>query len=88
MNEDRSTLKRRVALLVALLAVWLGAVGYARMIAPEEGLELPPETVELSRQEVRRLSQLHGTNVIKIERETVSILRGGRWIPLNKRDRG
>ncbi len=88
MKKDRSTLKRGVFMLAALLTLWLGVVGYARMIAPEESIDLSPETVELSHQEVRRLSQLHGTNVIKVERDTISILRDGRWIPVNRGDRG
>ncbi len=88
MKRDRSTLS--LALLVAgtLFAMWLGIVGYARMIAPDEPVNSSAVTVELSREEIRRLSQLHGTNVIKIERDTVSILRDGRWIPLSKADRG
>ncbi len=88
MKKDRSTLKRIVFALAVLSALWLGVVGYARMIAPADGQDLSAKTVELSRQEIRRLSQLHGTNVIKVERDTVSILRDGRWIPVSRGDRG
>ncbi len=88
MKEDRSTLKRGAFVLGALLALWLCLVGYVRMMTPDEAVEPSAKTVELSPGEIRRLSQLHGTNVIKIERDTVSILREGRWIPLAKDDRG
>ena len=88
MKKDRSTSKRVAFALAALSASWLGVVGYARMIAPEVPADRPSETLALSRQEIRRLSQLHGTNVIKVERDTVSILRDGRWIPVGRGDRG
>jgi len=74
--------------LGTVLTLWLAAVAYARMIAPGEGQDLSTETVALTRQEIRRLTQLHGTNVIKIERGTVSILRDGRWIPVPTDDQG
>jgi hypothetical protein len=88
MKKNRSALARVVGALGAALVLWLGVVAYARMIAPDAGRDLPTENLELSRQEIRRLSQLHGTNVIKIERDTVSILRDGRWIPVIKGDQG
>ncbi len=88
MTKDRSKLRRGVLTMAALATLWLGVVGYARMLAPGEGGDLSPETVVLSRQEVRRLSQLHGTNVIKVERDTISILRNGRWIAVSRGDRG
>ena len=88
MKKYGSTIKRIVFTLGALFMFWLTAVAYARMIAPDERQDLSTETVDLSRQEIRRLSQLHGTNVIKIERGTVSILRDGRWIPVPTGDRG
>ncbi len=68
--------------------LWLAAVAYARTIAPGEMGDASTETVDLSRREIRRLSELHGTNVIKIERGTVSILRDGSWIPVPWDDRG
>ncbi len=88
MKKDRSALKDGAYALGALFALWLGLVGYVRMMTPDAVVEPSGGTVELSRQEIRRLSQLHGTNVIKIERDTVSILRDGRWIPVPKDDRG
>lgn len=88
MRKFRASLVRVLGAFGALLALWLGAVSYARVIAPDAGRDLPAENIELSRQEARRLSQLHGTNVIKIERDTVSILRDGRWIPVIRGDRG
>lgn len=88
MNSGRSTLMRTLAGLAAVIALWFAAVVYARMIGPDGGRELPAENLDLSRQEIRRLSHLHGTNVIKIERDTVSILRDGRWIAVIKGDRG
>lgn len=88
MKKDRSTLTRGVFMLAALFTLWLGVVGYARIIAPGKGVDLSPKTVELSHEEIRRLSQLHGTNVIKVERDTISILRDGRWIPVSRGDRG
>ncbi len=88
MKEGRSTLARGAYVVGALLAVWLGLSGYARLMAPDERVDPSGRTIELSRQEIRRLSQLHGTHVIKVERDTVSILRDGRWIPLPKDDRG
>jgi len=88
MKKHGSTIKRIVFTLGTLFTLWLSAVAYARMIAPEERQDLSTETVKLSRQEIRRLSQLHGTNVIKIERDTVSILRDGRWIPVPTDERG
>lgn len=68
--------------------LWLAAVTYARLIAPGERQDLSSESVALTRQEIRRLTQLHGTNVIKIERATVSILRDGRWIPVSTDEQG
>ena len=88
MRKDGSTIKRMVFTLGTVLTLWLAAVAYARMIAPGEGQDLSTETVALTRQEIRRLTQLHGTNVIKIERGTVSILRDGRWIPVPTDDQG
>ena len=88
MRKDGSTIRRIVFTLGTLFTLWLSAVAYARMIAPEERQDLSAETVALSRQEIRRLSQLHGTNVIKIERGTVSILRDGRWIPVAPDEQG
>lgn len=88
MKKHGSTIKRVVFTLGTFFTLWLSAVAYARMIAPEEGKDLSSKTVELSRQEIRRLSQLHGTNVIKIERHTVSILRDGRWIPVTADEQG
>jgi len=88
MKKHGSTIRRIVFTFAAFFTLWLSAVAYARMIAPDEGRDLSTKTVELSRQEIRRLSQLHGTNVIKIERDTVSILRDGRWIPVPADERG
>ena len=84
MRKDGSTIKRTVFTLGTVLTLWLAAVAYGRMIAPAGGKDLSTETVALTRHEIRRLTQLHGTNVIKIERGTVSILRDGRWIPVPK----
>lgn len=80
MRKYGSTIKRIVFTLGTLFTLWLAAVAYARMIAPAERQDQSAETFALTRQEIRRLSQLHGTNVIKTERGTVSILRDGRWI--------
>jgi len=88
MRKDGSTIKRIVFTLGTLFTLWLAAVAYARMIAPGERKDLSTETVALTRQEIRRLTQLHGTNVIKIERGTVSILRDGRWIPVSTDEQG
>ncbi len=88
MRKDGSTIKRTVFTLGTVLMLWLAAVAYARMITPGETQDLPAETVELTRREIRRLTQLHGTNVIKIERGTVSILRDGRWIPVPTDEEG
>ena len=88
MRKKRSALARVLGALGTVLALWLGVVAYARMIAPDAGRVLSAENLDLSRQEIRRLSQLHGTNVIKIERDTVSILRDGRWIPVIRGDQG
>ncbi len=88
MRRYGSTIKRIVFTLGTLFTLWLAAVAYARMIAPEERQDLSAETVALTRQEIRRLSQVHGTNVIKIDRGTVSILRGGRWIPVPTDEQG
>jgi len=88
LKRNGSTIKRIVFTLGTFFTLWLSAVAYARMIAPDGRQDLSAETVELSRQEIRRLSQLHGTNVIKIERDTVSILRDGRWIPVPTDEQG
>ncbi|MGE5189987.1 MAG: hypothetical protein ACM3NF_08030 [Gemmatimonadota bacterium] len=88
MKKDGSTLARVAGAVGAALALWLAVVAYARMIAPDASRANPAESVDLSRKEIRRLSQFHGTNVIKIERDTVSILREGRWIPVSRGDRG
>lgn len=88
MKKHGSTIKRIVLTLGTLFTLWLSAVAYARIIAPEEGHDLSTGTIDLSRQEIRRLSQLHGTNVIKVERDTVSILRDGRWIAVPTDDQG
>lgn len=80
--------RRIVAALGVPLLAWLGAVAYARAIVPAARAVDAAKTVELSRREVRRLSELHGTNVIRVERGTVSILRDGRWIPVSRGERG
>ena len=88
MRKNGTTIKRIAYALGTVLTLWLAAMAYARMIAPEERQDASMETVALTRQEIRRLTQLHGTNVIKIERGTVSILRDGRWIPVPTDEQG
>ncbi len=88
MKSGRSAIRRGAFLAAGVFALWLAVIAYARTLAPGGGCDSSAGSVDLTREEVRRLSLLHGTNVIKIERGTVSILRDGRWIPLPRPERG
>lgn len=87
MGKRTKSVKRVIITLSFLFAAWLPLVGYVHFLGARPGGNLAAATW-LTKQEMQRLAEFHGTDALKITQDRVFIRRGSRWIPVLKREPG
>lgn len=85
MRNRHWTIRTAVFTVLFLCAAWASLVGFSRFalyLGEISDRSWVPET------QVQQLMEYHGTDVLKITRDEVYILRGSKWVPVLKRIHG
>ena len=85
MRKSHWTIRFALYTVLFLATAWGTLVGFSRFVLHMDELSARswvPET------QVTQLMEHHGTEVLKITRDAVYILRDSKWIPVLKRHHG
>jgi hypothetical protein len=66
---------------VTLIAAHIAQTGVPQALANAVTMDS-----RISSPELRKLAQYHGTKALKITEDTIFIRRGGKWLPIAKRN--
>jgi len=82
---------RRIALVLSMalalsIPIALVAAHIAQTGIPQALADVVSTDSRISGPELRKLAQYHGTKALKITDDTIFIRRGGKWLPVAKRN--
>jgi hypothetical protein len=66
---------------ITLIAAHIAQTGVPQALANAVTMDS-----RISSPELRKLAQYHGTKALKITEDTIFIRRGGKWLPIAKRN--